>query len=44
MLVHAQELIGQLDSLGIKASPIDEGEEGHGDWEDESDEEDVDMT
>lgn len=49
MLEHARELIGKLDTLGIKPSPLEEqGEEdegdGDGDWEDDSDEdEDIDM-
>jgi hypothetical protein len=45
MLAHAQELIGQMNALGIKPSPMDDGDEdGEGGWEDESDEEDVEMS
>lgn len=45
MLAHAQELSGQLEQLGIRPSPVEEGEEQEEeDWEDESDDEDVDMA
>jgi hypothetical protein len=44
MLAHVQELISQLDALGIKPSPLDEEEDDQEDWEDASDEDDVDMT
>lgn len=43
LLEHTRELILQLETLGIKPSPDEPGEEG--DWEDDSDEdgEDIDM-
>jgi hypothetical protein len=45
MLEHAQELVAQLDALGIQASPVGDAEdEGDEEWEDDSDEEDVDMS
>jgi hypothetical protein len=45
MLDHAQELVAQLDALGIQASPVGDAEdEGDEEWEDDSDEEDVDMS
>lgn len=35
LLEHAQELIGKLDALGIKPSPIEEGDDDEeGEWED----------
>ncbi|KAF5377349.1 hypothetical protein D9757_007995 [Collybiopsis confluens] len=49
LLDHTQELIANLEGLGVKASPPEEDEEeaGEGEWVDEdveSDDEDVDMT
>jgi hypothetical protein len=45
MLEHAQELVAQLDALGIQASPVGDAEDEEGEeWEDDSDEEDVDMS
>ena len=46
LLEHARELIGQLDALGIKPSPMDDDEEG-GEWDDiesSGDEDDVQMS
>ncbi|KAG2122774.1 hypothetical protein DEU56DRAFT_69287 [Suillus clintonianus] len=45
ILEHVQELLGTLDALGIKSSPVQDDEEGDGDdWEDASDDEDVEMS
>ncbi|KAG1738372.1 uncharacterized protein EDB91DRAFT_1237746 [Suillus paluster] len=45
ILEHVQELLGTLDALGILPSPIQDDEEGDGDdWEDASDDEDVEMS
>ncbi|KAF5359557.1 hypothetical protein D9756_003465 [Leucocoprinus leucothites] len=46
ILEHAQELIGKLEALGIKPSPIDDddqGDDGERDWEDVSEDEDGDV-
>jgi hypothetical protein len=48
LLEHVRELITKLDLLGIKASPVEEGDDGGEDWEDLEDSEgedgDVEMT
>ncbi|TEB34724.1 TPR-like protein [Coprinellus micaceus] len=49
ILDHVQELISQLEAAGIKASPMEEGEEGdtEGDWEEvvsEDEDGDVEMS
>lgn len=48
LLGHVEELIGKLDALGIASSPLEEGEEGEGNWEDldgsEDSDGDVEMT
>jgi hypothetical protein len=44
ILEHTRELIGKLDLLGIKPSPVEEDGQGDGeDWEDVSEGEDVEM-
>jgi len=45
ILEHVQELLGTLDALGILPSPAEDDEEANGDdWEDLSDDEDVEMS
>jgi hypothetical protein len=42
LLEHVKELIAKLDALGIAASPMDDGDEGEGEWEDLEGSEDSD--
>ncbi|KXN84744.1 UPF0661 TPR repeat-containing protein C16D10.01c [Leucoagaricus sp. SymC.cos] len=46
ILAHVEELITKLEALGVKPSPIDEGDgvdDGEGEWEDVSEDEDGDI-
>ncbi|KAF8896334.1 hypothetical protein BD779DRAFT_1495267 [Infundibulicybe gibba] len=44
LLEHAKELIFKLDTLGVQASPLDDAEEGEGEWEDlDGSDDDVEM-